>query len=186
MVPGGGNAMKLLSSWAMVTAAVLVLAARLAAHAQPPAGELPRIGVLMFMVMTTVAQEEFRQGLRDHGYVEGKNIVVEWRSAEGRTDRVDALAAELVRLKVSVIVAEFTPAVQAAKNATTDDPDRYGVGGGSGRNRARRESLTPRRQRNRLHESCLRVVRQAAGAPSGNHSGTQASWFVDARGGSPG
>jgi putative tryptophan/tyrosine transport system substrate-binding protein len=75
----------------------------------------------MFMV-TTVAQEEFRQGLRDYGYVEGRNIVVEWRSAEGRTDRVDALAAELVRLKVGVIVAEFTPAVRAAKNATQTIP----------------------------------------------------------------
>lgn len=72
----------------------------------------------MFTPMTKAFQEGFRQGLREHGYVEGQNITVEWRSAEGRTERANALAAELVRLKVGVIVAEFTPAVQAAKNAT--------------------------------------------------------------------
>jgi putative ABC transport system substrate-binding protein len=113
---------KLLDSRLMVAAALLVLAGFSTAHSQAPSGELPRVGVLMFMMMTKDAQEDFRQGLREHGYVEGKNIVVEWRSAEGRTDRVDALAAELVRLKVRVIVAEFTPAVRAAKNATQTIP----------------------------------------------------------------
>ena len=98
-----------------------LLAAPLAAGAQQTA-EPARIGVLMFLPMTNAAREEFRRGLRDHGYVEGQNIVVEWRSAEGKSDRVDALAAELVRLKVAVIIAEFTPAARAAKSATHTIP----------------------------------------------------------------
>ncbi len=98
-----------------------LLAGPLTAEAQP-AAEPPRIGVLMFLPMTKAAREEFRQGLRDHGYVERQNIVVEWRSADGKTDRVDPLAAELVRLKVAVLIAEFTPAVRAAKSATHTIP----------------------------------------------------------------
>jgi len=98
-----------------------LLAAPLAAQAQQ-AAEPPRLGVLMFLPMTKAAREEFRQGLRDHGYVEGQNIVVEWRSAEGKADRIDALAAELVRLKVAVLIAEFTPAARAAKSATHTIP----------------------------------------------------------------
>jgi putative ABC transport system substrate-binding protein len=105
-----------------VALAVLVLAATLAAEAQQPAGQVPRIGVLIFTPAMKAFQEAFRQGLREHGYVEGRNIAVEWRSAEGSNDRANALAAELVRLKVSVIVAELTPAVQAAKNATQTIP----------------------------------------------------------------
>jgi putative tryptophan/tyrosine transport system substrate-binding protein len=72
--------------------------------------------------MTAALQEAFRQGLRDHSYVEGQNILVEWRAAEGRTDRAKALAEELVRLKVDVIVAIFTPAVRAAKDVTSTIP----------------------------------------------------------------
>jgi putative ABC transport system substrate-binding protein len=93
----------------------------MATQAQP-SRDMPRIGVLVFTPMAPAVQDGFRQGLRDHGYVEGRNIVVEWRSAEGRTDRAKAMAAELVRLKVNVIVAEFTPAVQAAKDATSTIP----------------------------------------------------------------
>jgi len=106
----------LLSSLAGVIGAPLVV------EAQPAPGPVPRVGVLMFLPVTTTAQEDFRQGLRDHGYVEGRNVLVEWRSAEGSTDRAQTLAAELVRLKVSVIVAEFTPAIRAAKNATPTIP----------------------------------------------------------------
>ncbi|MFQ5567573.1 MAG: ABC transporter substrate-binding protein, partial [Paracoccaceae bacterium] len=66
--------------------------------------------------------EPFRQGLRDLGYVEGQNIVIEWRSAEGKYDRLPALAAELVDLKVDLIVATATQASRAAKEATTTIP----------------------------------------------------------------
>jgi len=105
-----------------IAVALLILAVPLAVEAQRPEGKLPRIGVLMAAGMTGAFQEPFREGLRDHGYVEGQNILIEWRAAEGRADRVKALADELVRLKVAVIVAVNTPAVQAVKNATTTIP----------------------------------------------------------------
>ena len=64
----------------------------------------------------------FRQGLRELGYVEGKNLVIEWRSAEGNNERLAGLAAELVNLKVDVIVTAGTPAISAAQKATTTIP----------------------------------------------------------------
>jgi putative ABC transport system substrate-binding protein len=66
--------------------------------------------------------EAFRQGLRDLGYVEGKNILIEYRSPEGQLDRVPSLVAELVHLKVDVLVATFTVAIRAAKQATKTIP----------------------------------------------------------------
>ena len=63
-------------------------------------------------------QEAFLQGLRDLGYVEGRNLVIEYRDAEGKLDRLSALAAELVALKVDVIVAPSTVAARIAKQAT--------------------------------------------------------------------
>src|SRR5437588_11370725 len=66
--------------------------------------------------------EAFRQGLRELGYVEGKNIVIEWRSTEGKADRQPGLAAELVRLKVDVIVTGGPAATRAAKEATVAIP----------------------------------------------------------------
>jgi putative ABC transport system substrate-binding protein len=98
-----------------------VLAAPLATEGQSTL-KMPSIGVLVFTSMTRTFQDEFRQGLRDHGYIEGQNVVVEWRAAEGQTDRAKALAAELVRLRVDVIVAVNTPAVEAAANATSTIP----------------------------------------------------------------
>jgi putative tryptophan/tyrosine transport system substrate-binding protein len=67
-------------------------------------------------------KKELREGLRELGYVEGQNIAFEFRSAEGNTDRLPALAAELVRLKVDVIVALYVPCALAAKQATKDIP----------------------------------------------------------------
>jgi putative tryptophan/tyrosine transport system substrate-binding protein len=79
--------------------------------------------------------EAFRQGLRDLGYMEGKNIIVEWRHAEGKPDRFPALAEELVRLKVDVIVSSGSITTRPAKEATatipivmTQDPDPVGNG----------------------------------------------------------
>ena len=106
----------------IVTVVGVLLMAPLAVPAQQPAGEMPRIGVLVFTPMAKAVQEGFRQGFRDYGYVEGQNIFVEWRSADGSTEQANAVAAEFVRLKVNVIVAEFTPAVQAAKSATQTIP----------------------------------------------------------------
>ena len=68
--------------------------------------------------MNPARPEAFRQGLRELEYVEGKNIVIEYRYAEGKLDRLPALAAELVHIKVDVIVTAGNEAVQAAKNAT--------------------------------------------------------------------
>jgi putative ABC transport system substrate-binding protein len=64
----------------------------------------------------------FRQGLRELGYIEGKNIVIEWRHHEGNIDRLPALAAELARLKVDIIITVGPPAARAAKEATVTIP----------------------------------------------------------------
>src|SRR5205807_7727573 len=66
--------------------------------------------------------EAFRQGLRDLGYVEGKSIVIEWRYAEGKFDRLPDLAAELVRLKVDVMVTAGPQSTRPAKEATSTIP----------------------------------------------------------------
>jgi putative ABC transport system substrate-binding protein len=66
--------------------------------------------------------EAFRQGLRELGYVEGKHIIIEWRSADGKNDRLPALAAELVRLKVDIIVTAGPTQTRAAKAATSTIP----------------------------------------------------------------
>jgi len=97
-----------------------LLAAPLAAEAQQ-AGKVHRIGYLSGG-LSTYRIEAFRQGLRELGWVEGQNIVIEYRYAEGRFDRLPDLAAELVRLKVDIIVALATPASAAAKNATGTIP----------------------------------------------------------------
>jgi putative tryptophan/tyrosine transport system substrate-binding protein len=94
----------------------------LAARAQHPA-KLPVIGALV--IGNTDPEQfwrEFRQGLRDLGYVEGQNIRFEFRSAQGDASRLPELAAELVRLKVDVIVTWFTPTAVAARQATRDIP----------------------------------------------------------------
>jgi putative ABC transport system substrate-binding protein len=81
---------------------------------------VPRIGVLL--VGGPEFMGPYREALRDIGYVEGKNLQIEVRSAQGQRDRLPELAAELVRDKVDIIVASLTPAVTAAKNATRDIP----------------------------------------------------------------
>jgi putative tryptophan/tyrosine transport system substrate-binding protein len=70
----------------------------------------------------TVSRPGWRQGLRELGYVEGKNVVIEWRYAEGKLDRLPALAAELVRLKVDIIVSAGPAATRHAKVATVTIP----------------------------------------------------------------
>jgi len=98
----------------------MLLALCLSAEAQQPA-KVPRIGFLGFTSLSAIAAriEAFRQGLRGFGYVEGKNIVVEYRSAEGELNRLPELAAELVRLKVEVIVTSGPSVTRAVKEATT-------------------------------------------------------------------
>ena len=99
-----------------------LLAAPLAAEAQP-AAKIARIGYLAANLAAAPRLEEaLRQGLRDLGYVEGRNIVIEYRDAEGKPERLPALAAELVAFKVDVIVAPNTPQALAAKQATRTLP----------------------------------------------------------------
>jgi putative tryptophan/tyrosine transport system substrate-binding protein len=107
-----------------------LLAAPLAAGAQP-AGKVPRIGILSPASPSDTGRNPsdlavlfaaFREGLRELGYVEGRNIQIESRWAEGNYDRLPGLAADLVRLKVDVIVTYGTPAAQAAKGATGTIP----------------------------------------------------------------
>ena len=97
---------------------LLVLVAPFA-EAQPDA-KVARIGVLANIRSPSL--DAFQNGLRDLGYVDGQNVIVEWRLAEGRFDRLPELAAELVRLNVDVIVAPGPPYVNAARDATATIP----------------------------------------------------------------
>ena len=115
---------------------VALLTTATIATAQQPT-KVSRIGYLNANAPTTnpVRIEALRQGLRELGYVEGKNIVIEWRYAEGKSIRLPALAAELVRLKVDVIVTSASVETRAAKEATstipivmTNDNDPVGAG----------------------------------------------------------
>ena len=107
----------------LVTSLGGVFAGPLAAQAQQPA-KVYRLGYLGNASASAQAKrvESLRAGLSDLGYVEGKNIVFEFRWAEGKFDRLPDLAAELVRLKVDILVTAGTPGALAAKQATTTKP----------------------------------------------------------------
>ncbi len=106
----------------LIALALGILLAPLVAEAQQVA-KVPRIGYLTgSRAANPHLTEAFRQGLRDLGYVEGRNVVIEYRDAEGKYDRFPALAADLVALKVDVIVVTNTPAALAAKQATRTIP----------------------------------------------------------------
>ena len=101
----------------------MLLAPCFPAQAQQ-AEKIPRIGYLSGSSLSVLAAriEAFRQGLRDLGYVEGKNIVIEWRDVNGKSDRLGELAAELVRLRVDVIVSPGPTVTRALKEATSTIP----------------------------------------------------------------
>jgi len=108
-----------------ISVAALALAAPVTSLGQAPPAKIARIGYLQPVVPQNNSSpllEDFRQGLRDLGYVEGKNIQLEIRWGEGKLERLPALAAELVRMKVDVIVAMGSPSVWAAKQATQTIP----------------------------------------------------------------
>jgi putative ABC transport system substrate-binding protein len=105
---------------------VILVAVTIIAEAQQPR-KIPRIGYLSGRGAPTPATPDpnadaFRQGLRDLGYIEGKNILAEYRYAEAKEDRIPGLVAELVQLKVDVLVFPNAPAVRAAKQATKTIP----------------------------------------------------------------
>jgi putative tryptophan/tyrosine transport system substrate-binding protein len=110
-------------------ATIILLSVGLA-RAQP-SGKLPRVGLLLTDASSppSLNVETFRQGLRDLGYVEGKNIILEYRYAEGKIERLPHLAEELVRLPVDVIVTALSPGIHAAKQATDTIPIVFAVSG---------------------------------------------------------
>jgi len=95
------------------------------AHAQQPK-RIPRIGYLTGNAPTItnpdINADAFRQALRDLGYIEGKNILIEYRYADGKPDRLPILVAELAQLKVDVLISGFFPVILAARQATTTIP----------------------------------------------------------------
>jgi putative tryptophan/tyrosine transport system substrate-binding protein len=120
----------------VLTLSAMLFALAFSVDAQQPT-KVPRIGYLTNTSLSGNAArtEAFRQGLRELGYVEGKNIVIEWRYLEGKPDRLLSLAAELVRLKVDIIVTAGPLATRAAKEGTStipvvmaQDPDPVGNG----------------------------------------------------------
>jgi putative ABC transport system substrate-binding protein len=106
--------------WLLAT--VLLTTVSLGEAQQPT--KIPRIGYLApsFLSNNPARTEAFRQGLRELGYVDGKNIVIEWRSPEEKADRLAALLTELVRLKLDVIVTGGSSVTRAAKEATSTIP----------------------------------------------------------------
>jgi putative ABC transport system substrate-binding protein len=110
------------------TVALLGLTGSLAAASCPAHGQqpthLPRIGFLGVSNPSEDSSriEAFRRGLRELGYIEGQNLIIEYRYANGKLERLPNLAAELVRLEIHAILARGSPAVRAAKNATTSIP----------------------------------------------------------------
>ncbi len=105
----------------------------LAARAQQ-AGRIYRIGIVepIPAIRNAANLDALRKGLRDLGYVEGRNLVIEYRSADGRAERFPDLASELVRLNVDLIVTRGTPAAIAAKNVTETIPVVMATMGGPG------------------------------------------------------
>jgi putative ABC transport system substrate-binding protein len=120
----------------VLTLCAMLFALCASATAQQPT-KVPRIGYLggVSLSANTARHEAFRQGLRELHYLEGKNIVIDWRSADGKLERLPALATEMVRLNLDVIVTSGASATRAAKEATntisivmTNDPDPVGDG----------------------------------------------------------
>src|SRR5918994_770878 len=109
--------------------ATFLLATASLAQAQQPAVKIPRIRFLSPIATAPARMEAFRQGLRDLGYIEGKNIAIEHRSGDvkAEAEALPNLAAELVRLKVDVIVTTGTPAVRAIQKASATIPIVFAV-----------------------------------------------------------
>jgi putative tryptophan/tyrosine transport system substrate-binding protein len=131
---GGGKPMKQTITTFALSAMLLALC--LTAHAQQPK-KIPRIGFLAGVSPSTISArtEAFWRGLRELEYVEGKNIVIEWRYADEKLDRLAGLAAELVRLKVDIIVSGGADVTRVVKEVTVTIPivmtqDRDPVGSG--------------------------------------------------------
>ena len=150
----------------------LILATIYFAEAQQPS-ESPadRLSRLVPHASASSARlEPFRQGLRELGYIEGKNIVIEWRSAEGKPDRLPALVAELMRLKVDVIVTAGPSVTRAAKEATATTPIVMTNEGDPVGTRFCCESCPTRREHHWLIHACPGAERKTTGASEGDRT----------------
>jgi putative ABC transport system substrate-binding protein len=116
------------SALALITLALSLLVAPLAAHAQQPS-KVPRVGVLAERSPADPSLAAFRQGLRELGWVEGQNLLIEYRYAHGEVDQFPTLVAELLDLNVDVLVVAGTVAAQAAKARTSTVPIVFTVPG---------------------------------------------------------
>jgi putative ABC transport system substrate-binding protein len=105
----------------LALAILALLASPLPAGAQAP-GKVYRLGWLHPVTMPPTWTEAMRQGLRDHGYVEGRNLVVDYRLGDGRFERLPAMAAELVRLNPDILMSGNSAAVRALRAATSTIP----------------------------------------------------------------
>ena len=111
--------------------APLLFALSFSARAQQPTTVSQRLGILTAGSGLGITDEAFRRGMRQLGYIEGQNLIIEWRLAEGKLDRLPGLAADLARLKIYVIIVSSTQGALAAKGrprrfrlsfAIADDP----------------------------------------------------------------
>ena len=141
----------------------------------PPAAEaqqkvrLPRIGYLGTSSASLEPElvKAFQKGLRDLGYVEGQNIAIEYRWAEGNDHRLPDLVAELVRLKVDLILTAGTPGAFAAKRSNPDDPYRHGGLRGCGWSWACLQPCPARREPHRIDRDGPGPGRETPGASQG-------------------
>jgi ABC-type uncharacterized transport system substrate-binding protein len=116
MRAGASRDTKKLQFFGVVIGIVLLLVCSWSEAEQ--SGKIPRIGILFIGSRNQPNLEPFKQGLREHGYIEGKNIVIEYRYADGQFDRVPALVDELLRLKVDIIVTTSSISARAARKPT--------------------------------------------------------------------
>src|SRR5947208_12556407 len=152
-----------------LTLCAMLLALCSSVAAQQPK-KIPRIG---FLGNSTPALEEnlvgpFREGLRDLGYIEGKNIVIEWRWAEGKYERFPTLIAELIALNVDLIVTAGTPATIALKKATTTIAPCHDRRRRPSGDWPHREPRSPWRKPHRVDLDLTGARREAVGAAPGS------------------
>jgi len=146
-----------LLSFALATVGIYLGLLGLASAADAPQSASPRrIGVLEGAGWLEAQKQAFRQGLQNAGYAEGRDVVIEWRSASGDYARIPELVADLVQREVEVIVATTTREAQAAKHATATIPIVMAavsdpVGSGGDERRITPGAAQPGRQRHQVH-----------------------------------
>ena len=129
-------------------------------HRRSNPRKIPRIGFLTNTKLENSSIEPFQHRLQTLGYVEGKNIHIEYRYYETKRELIPPLLAELVQMNVDVLVVGSPPAIRAARQATKTIPIVMVTNQDPGRGRLRRQSCPPRRKHDRSYQSHPRVKRQ--------------------------